>query len=1666
MPLTVDQFDRIAQTGQVFDPFGNIQKPRGVAHRLPRITIVTPSFNQADYLEECLDSVLSQGYPDLEYIVMDGGSTDGSVEIIRKYAKYLSYWQSQPDGGQYPAINQGFRRSSGEVMAWLNSDDRYWPGALKAVGEAFGGNSGLRWLTGRPSVIDGKGTILDIQRLPSLTYADYLDRERDIFLQQESTFWRRSLWEEAGGALDESLSLAADFELWLRFFRSDQLCSTDRLLGAFRWHEGQKSGVFLDRYLSEVRATIDKEKTSRTFVAPPAPAAVPIELITSLIPRPDRFQRMAVKSWLRLGFQVTSINVAAEQEILKPMYPELRFVAPRRDGRSRVGKPMIYFDDILECCAKSTAAMFGIINSDIHLAADAPLLETIVQEARGSLVYGSRFEVDSPLSARGWLYTSGFDFFFFDRTLLDVYPKSDFMLGVPWWDYWAPLIPALKGFPLKNLRAPMAFHVSHPANYDFNQLRDFGVLLAEKVGKHRITEMHERHNRLANDGALPSSRKLSVTVLADMVRQHIARAAQRIDWSGPLSNLNDCVSIGRGPGEYRVTAIVSTYDSEAFIAECLNDIFGQTIAEAVEVIVIDACSPGDEGRIVSEFQRSRPGLRYVRTAERVGVYTAWNMAARMAKGRYLVSCSTNDRLRRDAFELMADMLDEQPEVALVYGNSYLTKTPHQSFDEFEDLTGLYDWPEFSFANLLSTPGIGPHPMWRRRLHDQYGYFDERYRAVADQDFWLRIGRRESCLHLHDFTGLYWSTEDSLSGRMALAQSEYREINEAHRREFSYESWRSTRYFTTAIGRRYEERMEVWPRRPSFTVCIRHTQTGFEALARTIGALAAQYYEDVSLLVISAAAPPSELTGKRFEWAVEPSGDWTRAVAKVSPCGDAHWLLVISDGDTVDPMAFLRIGELLASHPHWKVVYTDEDELHGDGSHAAPHFKPPPNPEWLLAAPYAGESMLVSVDWLTEVGGLDGRYPGAEMYDLLLRTLDRSGVSAVGHVPDVLLHRPAGRWSCYPTQAHVDAVEAAGERRQMPSTLCHGLGGTLRVRPELHTAPSVAVLIPYLGKSGAFDHTITSLLEKTAYPSMRLLVLDLSSPDAEGRDFVSGLAAMGLPNLAVVAGNGRSLDCLLADVLPGLVEELLVLWHEGNIAAQAEWLQELVREMQRPDIEAVGPRLANGDLQIVSAGLELGVMGAADSPYKGVGLDYPGDSAALMVVRRVLSLDPRCILIRKAALLSAAQSEIDPSSRIGLTELALGFSSGKSCLWTPYSTVMVLENLRRLEQDDQQKGEMVAADFLNRHFQECGHDPWRNANISISSRGRVPETLPALVFDPLPWKPVPKVLARLGDREGCGHYRIMSPMRALLGDGMVRGGVSLRNLSVPELSELEADVLVFQRQITPELFAGLELCSRYAPAFRCYEIDDLITQIPEGNPHRKEFTPDMLDRFRRGARLCHRLIVATEPLAAAYGDLAAETVVVPNTLSRTTWEKLALPVADGKRLRTGGRPRVGWAGSASHEADLLLLTDVFRELASEVDWVIFGRCPGALRPFVRQVLPPATIEDYPARLAALDLDLAIAPLEINAFNEAKSHLKLLEYGIVGFPVVCTDIVPYQGAFPVTRVRNRAKDWVRAIRTHLGDLVATQAAGRRLREHVQEHWLLEDHLESWRRAWGPQ
>lgn len=205
---------------------------------LPRISIVTPSFNQAKYLEQTIRSVLDQNYPNLEYIVCDGGSTDGSVDIIKRYAERLAFWCSEKDGGQSSAINKGLNRATGDILAYINSDDYYLPGAFERVAREY--QSGERFIVGWSQYLEEPGGDYRPYGLQAhATPADWLIKNP---IPQQSAFWSREIWRRIG-PFREDLHYSFDYEYWLRinFVARVRLHAVSQCMAVFRLQNASKT---------------------------------------------------------------------------------------------------------------------------------------------------------------------------------------------------------------------------------------------------------------------------------------------------------------------------------------------------------------------------------------------------------------------------------------------------------------------------------------------------------------------------------------------------------------------------------------------------------------------------------------------------------------------------------------------------------------------------------------------------------------------------------------------------------------------------------------------------------------------------------------------------------------------------------------------------------------------------------------------------------------------------------------------------------------------------------------------------------------------------------------------------------------------------------------------------------------------------------------------------------------------------------------------------------------------------------------------------------------------------------------------------------------------------------------------------------------------------------
>jgi glycosyltransferase involved in cell wall biosynthesis len=216
-----------------------------------------------------------------------------------------------------------------------------------------------------------------------------------------------------------------------------------------------------------------------------------------------------------------------------------------------------------------------------------------------------------------------------------------------------------------------------------------------------------------------------------------------------------------GSDQFLVSAIVSIYNCERFIEGCLEDLENQTIANKIEIITINSGSLQNEDVIIRRFQEKYNNIVYLKTDDRETIYKSWNRGIKIASGKYITNANADDRHRNDAIEIMVSVMENNPDIGLVYADTIVTRNENESFynhTPFKYLNG----PEFTdFANLLMNGcKIGPQPLWLRKVHDEYGYFDEELKVAGDYEFWLRISRKYKFKHIKDYLGLYLDRPDS------------------------------------------------------------------------------------------------------------------------------------------------------------------------------------------------------------------------------------------------------------------------------------------------------------------------------------------------------------------------------------------------------------------------------------------------------------------------------------------------------------------------------------------------------------------------------------------------------------------------------------------------------------------------------------------------------------------------------------------------------------------------------------------------------------------------------------------------------------------------------------------------------------------------------------------
>lgn len=882
----------------------------------------------------------------------------------------------------------------------------------------------------------------------------------------------------------------------------------------------------------------------------------------------------------------------------------------------------------------------------------------------------------------------------------------------------------------------------------------------------------------------------------------------------------------------------------------------------------------------------------------------------------------------------------------------------------------------------------------------------------------------------------------------------------------YREWLAVRRFSDVEKQHMPQRIDSWALRPQIVPIVIDSGADSAALKTTLQSISGQLYGPQAVVVLSDAfcAADDRVVQLPFQ------ADWVQQLNTVVPqLEGAHWFYLLRAGDTLRESALLVLAERIAGVAGILCAYSDEGALI-DGESIDPVFKPDFNLDLMRTYPYVGRALAFERQRFMALGGFDSAHGELAPHDLLWRLVEEAGPQTIEHIAEIQVEssQTFAEWLSLPeviernagmVSAHLDRIGVAHAIRHEELPLIN------RIDYRHGARPLVSIIIQTGDSLFALQRCIEGLIERTAYTQYEILIVDSGTDDSAMLDWLAAMAQLGAAMLRVLryAGdaNGAAIRNFAASLACG---EYLLLLSPQAVICDSDWLDELLNHAQRPEVGVVGARLLSPQGSIVSAGLILGLAGPVGSPFAGEVSSCRGYMQRLHVTQNWSAVRDDCLMVRKEVFDSLGELD-EVTFTQGLSDVDLCLRANKDgylVVWTPYSSVVLApEDESPVQPSTSAVRELEQEVFYRKWLPKIAKDPAYSPALSLGVSSFSLEPSLRNNWNPFCSRALPLILGLPVNSSAVGHYRVTAPLAELEAAGRVIARVAYESPSTVEIERLSPDTIVLQGRYSEGAAGDILRIKKYSSALRIFELDDYIVSAPKKNTHARNKPLNTEQMLRDGIALCDRVVVTTQPLADALSSMHSEIRVVPNMLSPDPWATLT------SRRRTSSKPRVGWGGGTSHSGDLEIIAEVVRELANEVEWVFFGMCPEGLRPYVHEFHSTIGLQSYPFKLASLNLDLALAPLEFHIFNDCKSNLRLLEYGACGYPVICTDTEAYRGHLPCTKVYSNSSDeWLQAIRMHLADPDASYRMGDELREAVHRDFMLRgDNLQHWLWGWMP-
>lgn len=1163
-----------------------------------------------------------------------------------------------------------------------------------------------------------------------------------------------------------------------------------------------------------------------------------------------------------------------------------------------------------------------------------------------------------------------------------------------------------------------------------------------------------------------------------------------------------------------VSIVIPAYKADFFEAALLSAL--RQNHDDVEIIICDDCPTEAIKLIVDRLSvNSRWPVRYFKNP--VALREAANVARgiREARGEYIKFLYDDDILVPDAIRLMYDVLHDSPDIRLVssarkridaegnflpdtlytrypFGHnvvidgpelvSFLAQTPVNFIGEpsavmcrradvlpfGQDLMSLEGTPIWSFGDValyVKLLRLGNLAMLARPL----AYF-----RVTDQQstqaFMADPTRaREGHASFHRLTReLGWVRASELNATVKIAPLAKRgEVQDMELRSYFDRSPAAAQ-----TNRQIIARLEQHQPSPAQQGLIRDYLTrhdGGPAIAIVVCDFDNQPDRVLATLQSLATDPPLLERLKVFILAdydrqtqseLQAQLPWLAATRENRPTllntlmqDNSHdWWLLVDAGTTFTASGLLCAVMKTLDAPGCDALFCDEVTLDAQGS-ASLAFRSDFNLDYLLSCPAASSRhWLFKRQSVLNVGGFDPACAQAMELDLILRLIEHEHFASFAHCSEPLV---IAAQALEHDDPHVNdtLLRHLHSRGYANSQLHAVVPGHSRIDYGHDGAALVSIIISAQDQLDTLQRCVESILQTTTYPDYEIIVSDNNSQSAETRQWLATLEALQSDRIRVLRHAETLSESACINSAAGYAQgEFIVLLAHDLCVVQDNWLENLLNHALRPEVGVVGAKLTAADGSIEHAGMILGLNGSASAvtAAQDAGVGY---MHRLISDQNLSAVSGDCLMVRTSLYLAlqGLDDQLFPSQH-GDIDLCLRVrDSGHLVVWTPFASLsrMRAKPAPALIYDDQTRA------LYDKWLHYLAWDPAYNLNFSLQQACFTPELNSELSWRPLIHRPLPVVLVQPSDHSAHAQ-RITGPLRLLRDSQAVDGVISPASLLLPEFARLSPDTLVIQRPLSDADIVSLHAIKNHTNAFVVYD----LSEFPTFSTLDRKAAPlaTVQAALRLGLEQVDRVTVATPALAELLSGLHADIRVIESRLSADIWQGLS------SQRRTGDKPRVGWVGSASQGADLLVIEDVIRALADKVDWVIMGPCPTRLRPFIHELRSPASGTLLPGLLASLNLDLALAPVEPHLINLSKSPTTLLEYGACGYPVICSDVLCYQNDLPVSRVSNETHAWIDAINAHIDHPETCASLGDALKREVEEKWMMDAaYLERMRGVW---